>query len=396
MLVDIAADLAGASVAVPELGWSEPTLADGSARLRLILEGDRLTRIDPIAITAGALEADAAIALGAGGAIDVVDITRLKRGGTDVRIGVKRQREREFAISVSGASLDLVPMLEAKSQKNQSDGGPRRTIQIKVDRVRMTPTLSLDAVNATLVHDGSTWRSITLDASSGASGRLKLTMSDTDRGHGFKLTSPDAGALLADLGVLDNLAGGTLEAEGTVDIDSPGLPLEASFDIRDPTVVHAPVLARVAALASLTGVGEAMSGKGIGFSRIGGKLSQDARTITLSDFGAYGPPLALTGKGTIERASDAVHVEATLVPAYGFSQIIGYIPLIGQIITGTKSEGVLAVDFVVDGTLDKPDVKVNPLTAIAPGFLRDIVRLFGPVEGVAQDIQRTERGGALN
>jgi hypothetical protein len=388
--VEIAADLAGASVAVPELGWTEPALSHGSARLTLAIEGDRLARIDPIKLRAGAIEADGRLALGAGGAIERVDIDRLLRGETDVKVSVSRQPEREFAIRVEGPSLDLAPLFEGESKSKSDSAGPGMRIHFKTDRLRLSPKIALADATADLAYDGKVWRSITAAAAAGSTGGgLKLALSADDPGHRFTLSSPDAGAALAGLGVLDNFSGGTLLAEGKVDIDAPGMPLDGHFDIRDATLIHAPVLARVASLASLTGIDEALSGRGVGFSRIGGKVKTDAEKIGVDNFGAYGPPLGLTCKGDIARATDAAHFDCTLVPANGLSQMIGVIPLIGHIITGFKTEGVLAVDFVVDGTLDQPQVKVNPLTVIAPGFLRDLVRLFGPAEGMAHDIERS-------
>jgi hypothetical protein len=348
-----------------------------------------------VSLKAGGLEVDAMIAFGANGAIDQVEIGHLKRGGTDVNVAVQRQAEREFAIRIEGPSVDLEPVLDSKSEAKTDTAGPRLQIQLKTDHLAVTPTLSLASVSANLTNDGKLWRSITVDAMTGP-GALKLALSAAERGQSFQLTSPDAGAALNGLGVLDNLSGGTLTAEGTVDIDAPGLPVDGRFDIRDATLVHAPVLARVASLASLTGIDEALTGRGVGFSRIGGKVSHAAGTLAISDFGAYGPPMALTGKGSVDIASDTVHFECTLVPANGLSQMIGAIPVIGHIITGFKTEGVLAVDFMIDGTLDKPQVKVNPLTVIAPGFLRDLVRLFGPAEGMAEDIERTARRDGAN
>jgi hypothetical protein len=47
--------------------------------------------------------------------------------------------------------------------------------------------------------------------------------------------------------------------------------------------------------------------------------------------------------------------------------------LLGDLLTGGEGEGVFGVTFAVRGPTDDPDVWVNPLSAIAPGFLRKIV-----------------------
>jgi hypothetical protein len=64
------------------------------------------------------------------------------------------------------------------------------------------------------------------------------------------------------------------------------------------------------------------------------------------------------------------------VPAYVVSQVIGEIPLIGRILTGGEGEGLFAATYRAKGPLDDPQVSVNPLAALAPGFLRGLFNIF--------------------
>ena len=52
---------------------------------------------------------------------------------------------------------------------------------------------------------------------------------------------------------------------------------------------------------------------------------------------------------------------------------LGAIPILGELLIGRKGEGVFAFTYRVGGTLGKPKVSVNLLSALAPGFLRRIV-----------------------
>ena len=46
------------------------------------------------------------------------------------------------------------------------------------------------------------------------------------------------------------------------------------------------------------------------------------------------------------------------------------IPLVGDILTGGKGQGIIGVTFALGGTIDKPMFQANPASALAPGFLR--------------------------
>jgi hypothetical protein len=95
--------------------------------------------------------------------------------------------------------------------------------------------------------------------------------------------------------------------------------------------------------------------------------------LTVSDARAYGAALGITAEGDLDFGTDYVKLSGTIAPMYSISRVIGAIPLIGDILTG-GGEGLFAANFAVEGPVDDPQVAVNPLSVLAPGFTR---RLFG-------------------
>ncbi len=47
-------------------------------------------------------------------------------------------------------------------------------------------------------------------------------------------------------------------------------------------------------------------------------------------------------------------------------------PLLGDLLKGRDNEGVFGITFAVQGKTSNPDVVVNPVSMLAPGFLRQI------------------------
>ena len=66
------------------------------------------------------------------------------------------------------------------------------------------------------------------------------------------------------------------------------------------------------------------------------------------------------------------------MPLYTINSAVGRIPLIGDLLVGDEGSGVFAATYRLRGPLDDPEVSVNPLAALAPGFLRNI---FGAIAG---------------
>ena len=52
-------------------------------------------------------------------------------------------------------------------------------------------------------------------------------------------------------------------------------------------------------------------------------------------------------------------------------------PILGQVLVGGKGQGIFGVTFGLRGTMGKPKMVINPVSAFAPGFLRGIFNMGG-------------------
>jgi uncharacterized protein YhdP len=103
-----------------------------------------------------------------------------------------------------------------------------------------------------------------------------------------------------------------------------------------------------------------------------GKFTLEDSVMRTDLIRAYGPALGLTAKGTIDFERDETALQGTIVPAYTVNQILGVIPLLGPLLTGGEGEGVFAATYKATGPVSDPEVSVNTLAALAPGFLRNL------------------------
>jgi len=104
-------------------------------------------------------------------------------------------------------------------------------------------------------------------------------------------------------------------------------------------------------------------------------LSGDNATLTNAR--AIGAGLGLTAGGTLNLVKKTASLRGTIVPAYSINSALGNIPLIGRIFTGQKGVGVFAATYQLSGDIAKPKISVNPLAALAPGFLRNLIGILG-------------------
>jgi hypothetical protein len=97
-----------------------------------------------------------------------------------------------------------------------------------------------------------------------------------------------------------------------------------------------------------------------------------------------GPLLGGTIDGLVDYTRDEVHLRGTLVPLYGPNNLLGQIPIVGLFMGGDK-EGLLGVTYEVVGRPGNPVLRINPISALAPGLLRKVFEFPATSQGGADD-----------
>jgi uncharacterized protein YhdP len=129
-----------------------------------------------------------------------------------------------------------------------------------------------------------------------------------------------------------------------------------------------------------------LSGSGIPFSTLSSNFAYSDDHLVLENLRAYGGAIGVTANGTVDVGGDRLDLQGTIVPAYALNSIIGNIPVIGSLLVGGEGQGLFAANYRVTGSAADPEVSVNPLSALAPGFLR---RLFQPNFGIPPPVQQS-------
>jgi uncharacterized protein YhdP len=190
------------------------------------------------------------------------------------------------------------------------------------------------------------------------------------------LTSDDAGDLLQTLIQTTTIEGGTLTLKALIRRQVPVLEAQGRLKIDAFTVLDAPLLARLLTVASLTGIGNLLGGEGIYFDQLELPFTLQEDVIAIEQGRMSGSQLGLTVKGQVAVAREQLDLEGTVVPLYAVNRVLGKIPLVGPFLSGSEGEGAFAVTYSVEGAMAEPRIWVNPLSVLAPGFLRD---LFGGI-----------------
>lgn len=136
-----------------------------------------------------------------------------------------------------------------------------------------------------------------------------------------------------------------------------------------------------------------MAGAGIQFASIDGRFRVDPDKVTVYEGSAVGPSMGLSVDGTVDTEQRTLNLRGVISPVY-------LLNVIGSVISTRKGEGLVGFNYTLTGSMTSPQVWVNPLSGLAPGFLRDFLRepapKAPPVPGQppVQQVDPTHNSGA--
>ena len=226
------------------------------------------------------------------------------------------------------------------------------------------------------VNDGERFRDLRIQGATGPGQPVLVVIAPAGSQRTLQVSAADGGALLRGLDLLSTVNGGRLAISGRYqDERSPATlsaTLSGTLELNDFRVQNGAALGKLLQAMTLYGLVDAMRGPGLQFTRLNAPFRYSDGVLHLTDARASSSSLGLTAKGAIDFDASTVDLQGTVVPAYFFNSLLGRMPLVGRLFRSEQGGGLFAASYSMTGALENPAVRVNPLTALTPGFLRGL------------------------
>lgn len=400
VLIDVGVDFSNAGASVPAIGWAKLPGEPGTAAMTLELEGGRLHRIRDITVTSSSLSATGEAQFNAPdeGPLQLRGATfrDLVWPGNDIQqLTLSTDEAGDWRIAGNARLIDLVPLRrnrglgegraisfefladriiagdgivlsgQISGSKRGNGGGEAR---FSGDLFNKTKPLITEAqVDIQFGENADLMEGVGLVG--GAQTSIRYA-DDKDNPAELVMTSDNGGSTLKGLGVTDTIRSGELVLK-TRFVDG-----YANFDtnirITNFRVIEAPRAVRAFSVLGPAGLIGLLEGEGTYFGWGEAIIENRGPQVRMKQVVGQGQAVSVTFVGEYDRQTRTVDVSGNLVPASFLSNIIGVIPLVGQILTGVDKAGLFVTQFSLKGDIDDPDSSVTP-ASIIPGVLRDIL-----------------------
>ena len=378
--IDVELDLARTRIDSGVPGIGKRAGQPGRAKFAITTRADG-TSLDNFELDLGVVQMRGKIELLRDGQFSKADLSQFKvSAGDNARLAIDRSRG-VLRLSLQGNSFDLRPFMRGFQSGNI--GNNKIEAGKPVDA--KGPDTDLDMQTTVLVgFNGELMSAADLKVSrrqgrvtqlalkgmfAGASVTAKSTES---RGEFTSIVADtaDGGALVRFLDIYPRMYGGRLSAELQVGAQSQ----QGVVQVRDFEIRGEPSLRQVGA-NNRPGQAITSGEDAVQFTKLRAEFARRPGRLDLKEAVMWGAQVGGTLEGTLNYAADQVSLKGAFVPAYALNNLFASVPILGPILGGGQYEGLFAVPFVITGKASAPVFRTNPISAIAPGFLRKIFEI---------------------
>lgn len=385
--ISATADATPGTLTVKPMNYMKSPGAPGQISFKALLEKGVLKTIENLKVETTELNAEGGMLVftGADTQLSSGKFTRTRLKETDVAVDFTLSAKNHLDMNIKGAFFDATPFLENNKKSGGAPGvadtvyaGPSLVARVSATRMR---TAEARVINNPKIYvdmnDKGMLQTLDMDAQAGQ-GNIVFRYRPDGKGNKMvlRIEAEDAGAALKAFDVYESIEGGTMLIAGeSVPGGNPKLVL-GKAELNNFKVVNAPVLARLVNALSLPGMMQLLGSDGLSFTRLEADFSWEmlpgGNLFTISNGRTSGTSMGLTFEGNVNGVNDTIAINGTIVPVSLVNDVIGSIPLVGDILSGGSAGGVFAATYSVRGPAKTPTTMVNPLAILTPGFLRRI------------------------
>jgi hypothetical protein len=377
------ASLGDAALQLDDIGWKKPKGTPSALSMEARFNPDGTVRLSRFALDGGADHRFRGSALLTEGGSNLVsaELDTLRYGLTEAS-GTVRRAEGAYRIDLSGPRFDIGPFLRDEDGELAAPDPDTPEVEVLEPRLRITgrfqrlhdgPDNFIGNAELAVDLDGEALRRLVLEGFVGDNRDVDIRYVPTeDGGRDLTVYAEDTGLALTVADVTGRLEGGVLEVTGRR--ESPEAPLIGQLSMRDFTLLEAPRLTKILEVISVTGILSALRDSGLPFDELTAGFTLTEKSVEIRDGVARGTSLGITMAGIYDRQNDVLDLGGEVAVADLVSKTIGQIPIL-ELLVG---EGLIGATYTMTGPLQDPDVAVNPLSVLAPGFLRNIFRGAAP------------------
>ncbi|UOM34542.1 AsmA-like C-terminal domain-containing protein [Acuticoccus sp. I52.16.1] len=308
--------------------------------------------------------------------------------GDKAKVDVRREGAG-YAVEVVASLFDARALIHSALADKGDPADPKKkpsatpvAARATAERVRLSEDTYATDISLSAEHTGRLMQRLSvsgrLDGVNAGTFAARLAPAGGDM-RTLQVDVTELGRMLGGLDLYERMRGGRtrLTARMTPSGGMTGQLIIDDFSLTDETTLES-IIQRTRERANRGGRAGSPAalrvpeGNALTFDRLTVDFEKEGDIVTIREAVLRGPMIGGTADGVIDLKNKTMRLNGTLIPAYGVNNLFGRVPVLGQILGGGDQGGLIGVTFRFAGPLEKPQLTLNPLSAVAPGIFRKI------------------------
>ncbi|VIO79014.1 hypothetical protein CI1B_76430 [Bradyrhizobium ivorense] len=351
-------------------GWVKASGRSSKATFNVVPK-DKSTRFEDIVVDGGGVSIKGSLEVDQNG--DLVNAnfpTYAPSDGDKTSLRADRGPDGVMKVTMRGDVFDGRGFLKSAISGRDSDTknkskGIDFDVDLKLGAVMGFNGEAVRGVDAKISRRNGFFKAFTLNGKVGRDTPVTADIRRLQAREVIYLQTADAGAFLRFIDTYSKVAGGQLTLAMEPPTPDQGSK-EGLINLRDFSVKGETQLDRAVA------GGPVNTQNGIAFDALRAEFTRQSGKLSISNGVVKGPSIGATIEGSIDYVGNQVRMNGTFIPMYGLNNMFGQIPFFGIFLGAGSNEGLIGVTYEVVGTPSQPVLRVNPISALAPGLTRKI------------------------
>lgn len=364
-------DLAASEIHMDQLNWKKPAGVPAQLNITANIPDNDNINLKSIELTGpqGTAKGSAVLSPEADELVSL-SLNPLLAGRTDISLKYEEMddADKTLRFEANGKSLDISGL---KGGHDVAANDPRpKEYHVNVGSLYTNEKGVITNAEGYAIRDPQGWNQINLKGLADGDTPLTIDLGAKEGKRFFAANSDNFGKALKGLGITDTVKDGKIQIVGQSSVENPRV-IDGHVKVTSFTVSGLPALAILLNATSPFGFQNLISGN-MGFDRMKGNFRWQGDMIELNDVHMPGPAVGLEVEGKVDMNAGTADLHGVVAPFSMVNNILGAIPLIGDVLTGGNGGGLFAVAYTITGDLNSPKVSVNPASLLTPGILRKL------------------------
>ena len=363
-------DLTKASVTGLVPGWTRPSGKPGKANFNFALQPDQSIRLDNLVFDDASITMKGNAEISSDGELKSVALSQLRVASGD-RVAASLERTSQgLRVKIQGETLDGRALIKTVTAPGRGTAASGQDIDLDLKVTTLSGFNNEIMTNADIRAQtrGGLLKDLRLEGKLGQQPVLGQPARGENGQAVILIQAADAGAILRFTDIYKRMNAGVLSLQ----IATAGDPLDGVLSIRNFAILDEEALAQLNTQPGTpNGKPIVTDPKNVQFTRLAALFAMGSGRMAIKDGVISGPVIGASIEGNVDYGKGKLDLKGAIVPAYLFNNLFNKLPIIGKLLGG-ENEGIFSINYHATGPITSPTLTYNPLSAVAPGFLRKL------------------------